>query len=194
MTLDKFVGIKSGRTFKNGIPSSDNPTHSVVQLRDFDKDNDQRPIQWEKLNKTSLASSRVVNVLELNDIVMVAKGPNKKAILLNTVPDNVVTTQHFFILKVTESEALLPEFLVHYLNSSHAQRWMKDNGGGSYQSILSKTTLTQLPLPNISFEQQKLIAETAISVKKEIFLHNQLIKSREQEIDLIFNDVWANLK
>lgn len=194
MTLDKFVGIKSGRTFKNGIPSSNEPTHSVVQLRDFDKDNDQRPIQWEKLNKTSLASSRIVNVLELNDIVMVAKGPNKKAILLNTVPDNVVTTQHFFILKVTESEAFLPEFLVCYLNSSQAQRWMKDNGGGSYQSILSKATLTQLPLPKISLEKQKLIAETAISVKKEVFLHNQLIKGREQEVDLIFNDVWANLK
>lgn len=194
MKLEKFVDIKSGRTFKNGIPISENSTHSVIQLRDFDKDNDERPIAWEKLSRTHLDANKVIHTLEANDIVLVAKGPLKKAIFLNSVPDNIVTTQHFLILKVKGNESLSPEFLTHYLNSSIARRWMNDNSGGSYQSSLSKATLTQLPLPNLNNEAQQLILNAANSVKTEVYLHKQLIKSREQEIDLVFRDIWTDLK
>lgn len=190
MQLKELVTIKSGRTFKNGIPESNEPTHSVIQLRDFDKDNDERPIKWEQLSRTNLASSKVTNTLETNDIVIVAKGPIKKAIFLNSVPNNVVTAQHFFIIKIDNKNCLLPEFLVHYLNSSTAQTWLTDNSGGSYQSTLSKAILSQLPIPDLQLEKQKLIATTANSAKKEIYLHKQLIKSREQDIDLVFRDVW----
>ncbi len=193
MTLKDFVEIKSGRTFKNGVSVSDEPTHSVIQLRDFDKDDDETPIKWEKLSKTSIVSSRFIHVLEPNDIIMVAKGPSKKAILLQSIPKNIVPTQHFLIIKVTDKESLTVEFLEHYLNSSIAQRWIEDNGGGSYQSTISIATLSKLPLPDVSYRKQCLIAETADSVKKEIFFHKQLIKSRVQEIDQVFNDLQGKL-
>lgn len=194
MKLEDFVEIKSGRTFKNGIPISDEPTHSVIQLRDFDKDNDQRPIRWEQLSRTNLASSKIDNSLKTNDVLIVAKAPFKKAIFLNSVPQNVVANQHFFILTVKNNEEISPEFLVHYLNSSESQRWMNDNSGGSFQSAISKKVLSQLPLPDISIEKQNHIAEAAKSARCEVFLHNQLIKSREQEVDLIFQDFWADIK
>jgi restriction endonuclease S subunit len=194
MTLKDFVEIKSGRTFKNGVSASDEPTHSVIQLRDFDKDDDENSIKWEKLSKTSIISSRLIHVLEPNDIIMVAKGPSKKAILLQSIPKNIVPTQHFLIIKVTAKESLMVEFLEHYLNSSIVQRWIEDNGGGSYQSTISIATLSKLPLPDVSYRKQCLIAETADSVKKEICLHKLLIKSREQEIDKMFNDLQGRLK
>lgn len=194
MKLNELVDISSGRTFKNGIPTSDEPTHSVIQLRDFDTTNDQRPIRWEQLSKTNLASSKVDNTLKLHDVLIVAKGSVKKAICLSTVPKNVVANQHFFILRVKTDKAFLPDFLAHYLNSSEAQRWMSDNAGGSYQSAISKEILSKLPLPAVDLERQRLITEAANSIKKEVFLHQQLMKSREQDMNAVFSDLWDNLK
>lgn len=190
MKLDKLVTISSGRTFKNGVPESLEPTHSVIQLRDFDKENEHRPIRWEQLSKTDLSSSKVDNNLQPNDVLIVAKGPVKKAIFLSTVPKDVVANQHFFILKVNEPQKLLPEFLAHYLNSSEVQRWMNDNAGGSYQSAISKTVLAGLPIPHLDIAKQQLICDATNSVRREIYLHQQLIESRLQEVDSIFKNVW----
>ncbi len=194
MKLSDIAVIRGGRTFKNGIPESNEPTHSVIQLRDFDKENDQRPIKWEQLIRTDLTGSKVDNNLKVDDVLIVAKGPIKKAIYLNSVPNNVVANQHFFIIKVKPDVSLSPQFLEYYLNGSDAQRWMLDNSGGSYQSSISKKTLSELPVPNISEAVQQLIVETADSVRTEIQLHQQLIKSREQEMDAVFSSLWKELQ
>lgn len=194
MKLKELVDISSGRTFKNGIPVSDDPTHSVIQLRDVDTTNDLRPIRWEQLGRTNLSSSKVDNSLKLNDVLIVAKGSVKKAIYLDSVPKNIVANQHFFVLRVQTDKPLLPDFLAHYLNSSEAQRWMSDNAGGSYQSAISKEILSKLPLPAIDLERQRLITEAANSIKKEMFLHQQLMKSREQDINAVFSNLWEDLK
>ena len=193
MKLKDIADISSGRTFKNGVPESDEPTHSVIQLRDFDKENDQRPITWEQLNKTDLSASKVDNSLKADDVLIVAKGPSKKAIYLSTVPNNVVATQHFFVIRVSKDNPISPSFLAYYLNSSEAQRWMLDNSGGSYQNAMSKKVLSELPVPDINTEQQELITEAANSVKTEILLYQKLIKGRKQEIDSVFKGIWKKL-
>ncbi len=194
MKLSDIAVIRGGRTFKNGIPESDEPTHSVIQLRDFDKENDQRPIQWEQLIRTDLTGSKVDNNLKVDDVLIVAKGPIKKAMYLNSVPNNVVANQHFFIIRIKNDKNVSPSFLAYYLNSSEAARWMLDNSGGSYQSSISKKTLSELPVPNISDVEQQLIVETADSVRTEIQLHQQLIKGREQEMDAVFSSLWKELR
>lgn len=193
MKLSDIAEIRGGRTFKNGIPESNEPTHSVIQLRDFDKENDQRPIRWEQLTRTDLTGSKVDNNLQLNDVLIVAKGPLKKAIYLNSVPINVVANQHFFIIRVKNGKNVSPSFLAYYLNSSEASRWMLDNSGGSYQSSMSKKTLSELPVPNISDAEQKLIVEAADSIRTEIQLHQLLIKGRLQEMDAILGNLWKTL-
>ena len=193
MKLGEIAEIRSGRTFKNGVPESDVPTHSVIQLRDFDKDEDQRPIKWEQLNKTDLSNSKVDSSLKIDDILIVAKGPIKKAIYLSSVPKNIVANQHFFIISAKADSTFSQQFLAYYLNSSEAQRWMLDNSGGSYQSTLSKKILSELPIPYTSESKQKLIVEAADSVRTEIQLHQLLIKSRQQEMDTVFGNLLKTL-
>ena len=193
MKLGEIAEIRSGRTFKNGVPESDAPTHSVIQLRDFDKDEDQRPIKWEQLNKTDLSNSKVDSSLKVDDILIVAKGPIKKAIYLSSVSQNIVANQHFFIISAKVNSTLSQQFLAYYLNSSEAQRWMLDNSGGSYQSTLSKKILSELPIPNIGENEQKLIVKAADSVRTEIQLHQLLIKGRQQEMDAVFGNLWKTL-
>ena len=194
MKLSDIAEVRGGRTFKNGIPNSNNPSHSVIQLRDFDKDNELRPIKWEQMRKTDLSTSKVDNSLKEDDVLILAKGPIKKAIYLNTVPKNVVATQHFFVIRVAKDKPISPIFLAYYLNSSEAQRWMFDNSSGSYQSAINKKVLSDLPVPDISEEHQELITEAINNAYVDIQIHQRLIKGREQEVESVFKNIWKELK
>lgn len=179
MSLSDHVTIKSGRTFKSGIKEHPAPTHKVIQLRDVEED-----IDWERLVSVKIETTHSVKTLMSDQILMVAKGPMKQAVLISKPPlDNVVATQHFLVITVKNTEVLLPEFLVFYLNSEPVQHWLNGNSGGSYQSTLSISNLSKLPFPILSIDQQRLILEGVQSVKKEISLHECLIAERQRQLN-----------
>ena len=183
MNLSTLVTIRSGNTFKNGIQPSSHPTHSVVQLRDVDRNDDILPINWDDLYWTELSPRFEEATLMHGDVIIVAKGQVKKAFYLDHVPFPSVVNQHFFVLKVKDNEVLQPEFLAHYLNSKNAQDWMSSNSNGSYQSIVSKKILSGISIPNIPIEQQKRITESINKAKHEIRIYRRSIIDYERKIE-----------
>lgn len=182
MDLSDSVEIRSGRTFKNGIVEHAVPTHKVIQLRDVDSGF----IDWDRLVGVNIETNREIKTLEHGQILVIAKGPAKSAVLLSNPPfKNAVTTQHFLILTVKNPENLLPNFLTFYLNSEPVQQWLNGNSGGSYQSSLSLTNLSKLPLPDMSVEQQLKILDGVESVQQEIALHESLIQARKAQLNEI---------
>ncbi|WP_375276881.1 restriction endonuclease subunit S [Alteromonas australica] len=186
MQLANVVTIKNGRTFATGIKAHPEPTHKVVQLRDVDE----RSIDWDRLVDIRIETNRKVGTLEQDQILIVAKGPEKSAVYIDEPAfNNVVATQHFLVLTVNDKETLLPKFLYHYLSSGPIQAWLNGNAGGSYQSSLSKTSLSKLPFPSLSIEQQSLVLEGVESVETEVQLYATLIRARKQQLDQIFSEL-----
>lgn len=182
MNLSNFVTIQSGRTFKNGIAEHATCTHKVIQLRDVESG----VINWERLVSVNIDTARTVKTLKHEQILVVAKGPVKQAVLVSRLPSkNIVATQHFLVLTIEKPEALIPLFVAFYLNSEPVQKWINDNSGGSYQSTLSISNLSKLPFPNLTLEQQKLILDGVNSVEKEISLHELLINERKMQLNEI---------
>jgi restriction endonuclease S subunit len=182
MNLSDYVTIKSGRTFKSGITEHSDPTYKVIQLRDVDS----KSIDWGRLVGVSIDTTRTVKTLQHGQILVVAKGPVKQAVLISNLPlENVVATQHFLVLTIKDAEALLPQFLVFYLNSEPVQQWINGNSGGSYQSSLSILNLSKLAFPSLTLAQQKLILDGVGSVEKEISLHELLIHERKVQLNEI---------
>jgi hypothetical protein len=186
MNLSILVTIRSGNTFKNGIQPSSHRTHSVIQLRDVDKNDDFFPIDWDDLCWTELSPRFGEETLMHGDVIIVAKGQVKKAFCLERVPFPAVVNQHFFVLKVKDTNVLQPEFLAHYLNSGTAQDWMNSNSNGSYQSIVSKKILSGIPIPDIPIHQQKMITASIRKAKYEIHIHKRLIADYEQKVESLF--------
>lgn len=182
MKLSDLVTIKSGRTFKNGITEHAAPSHQVIQLRDVESGT----IDWDRLVSVNIETTRTVKTIQHDQIIVVAKGPIKKAVQVCHPPsENIVTTQHFLVITNNNSEVLLSRFLTFYLNSDPVQQWLNGNSGGSYQSTLSLSNLSKLPFPKLSIEQQKLILEGVDSVEKEISLHELLIHERKMQLNEI---------
>jgi hypothetical protein len=189
MNLSTLVTIRSGNTFKNGIQPSSHRTHSVIQLRDVDKSDDFFPINWDDLCWTELSPRFGEETLMHGDVIIVAKGQVKKAFCLEHVPFPAVVNQHFFVLKVKDTNVLQPEFLAHYLNSRTAQDWMNINSKGAYQSTVSKKVLSDLPIAIVTVQQQKAILEKINIVKADIFKYRQSILEGEKQLESLFEQI-----
>ncbi|MBY0416677.1 MAG: restriction endonuclease subunit S [Pararheinheimera sp.] len=174
-----------GRTFSNGVNQSESGTLSVIQLRDVVHSSATSEVVWPRLVKVVSDAKYSVKYLQKDDILVVAKGPTKKAILLTDVPEETVPTQHFLFIRIENKALYLPEFVAFYLNTKPIQTWLNNHSGGSYQSTLSKTSLAKLPLPKISIENQKKIVDCADSIEDEIRLHHLLIESRRTQLDQV---------
>jgi restriction endonuclease S subunit len=190
MLLSEVVDIHSGRTFSHGVKESSDPTHHVIQLRDFSNLLDITKA-LPSLVAVHIESKRKINTLKDSDILIVAKGPTKKAICITNAPANIIPTQHFLFLRLKEEAAISPEFLTYFLNSASTQQWLNNNAGGSYQSTLTKTALSKLQVPVIDNEKEKQIIDAVDSIGEEIVLYEQLIESRRTQLDLIAQGLIA---
>ncbi|WP_273020918.1 hypothetical protein [Rheinheimera sp.] len=187
------VTIRTGWTFSKAIENQPDGEYSVIQLRDVQTDR-LEGIHYSNLTRTDISATREIKTLQDGDILLVAKGPTKYATYLEDVPANIVANQHFLILTVQDKTKLLPAYLEVYLNSKPVQDWFARNGGGSYQSTLTKKTLLGLKLPtHLTLHQQQKLADLHTSIAKEKHLYHLLMKQRQQELDKFSNLVWKQL-
>lgn len=195
MTEEKsIIKVRTGWTFSKAIESCDKGEYQVIQLRDI-QDLTLAGLDWANITRTNIDSSRAIKTLQDNEILLVAKGHTKTALLLKNLPNNVVANQHFLIITVNDSSKLLPEYLEVFLNSTSVQNWFTVNSSGSYQSTLTKKRLLELKLPTeLPIEHQQMLVDLDTSIKKEKHLQQLLIKQREQELDKFSEAIWSSLK
>ncbi|MCW8091558.1 restriction endonuclease subunit S [Alteromonas sp. ASW11-130] len=195
MTEEKsIIKVRTGWTFSKSIESSDKGEYQVIQLRDV-QDLSLAGLDWANITRTNIDSTRTIKTLQDNEVLLVAKGHTKTALLLKNLPDNVVANQHFLIVTVNDTSKLLPEYLEVFLNSTSVQNWFTVNSSGSYQSTLTKKRLLELKLPTeLPIEHQQMLVDLDTSIKKEKYLQQLLIKQREQEMDKFSEAIWSSLK
>jgi len=195
MTEEKsIIKVRTGWTFSKAIESSDKGEYQVIQLRDV-QDLTLAGLDWANITRTNIDSSRTIKTLQENEILLVAKGHTKTALLLKNLPDNVVANQHFLIISVNNTTKLLPKYLEVFLNSTSVQNWFTVNSSGSYQSTLTKKRLLELKLPTeLPIEHQQMLVDLDTSIKKEKHLQQLLIKQREQELEKFSEAIWSSLK
>ena len=189
-----IIKVRTGWTFSKAIESSDEGEYQVIQLRDV-QNLTLAGLDWANITRTNIDSSRTIKTLQDNEILLVAKGHTKTALLLKNLPDNVVANQHFLIITVNDPSKLLPEYLEVFLNSTSVQNWFTVNSSGSYQSTLTKKRLLELKLPTeLPIEHQQMLVDLEASIKKEKHLQQLLIKQREQELEKFSEAIWSSLK
>lgn len=186
MELQQVAEIISGHTFKHGVKEFDDWTHAVVQIRDVFKNPHATGIAWEQLNKSLLGRKVTSHELKKNDILVVAKGMQKTAILLDDIPFPTIVNQHFFIIRVKDTNTVHPEFLQHFLNSEISQQWLLDNSSGQHQNTMSKKVLSKLVVPTVPLEQQISMAKLAKAISNDISNHQTAIAKLEDHLNDMF--------
>jgi len=189
--LSKVAVISPGHPFRGTIVSSPLASTYAVQVRDVNQFGEIEP---ENLITTALKGRKQPDYLKEGDILFVAKGAKHFATCVQHLPKQTVCSPHFFIVRIQPQYAdkVLAEFINWQLNQHPAQRYFKNSAEGSLyvsirRKILEDTPITVPPLVT----QQRIVSLHRAAVTEQKILQ-QLIINRQQQLNVIANDLFRN--
>jgi len=183
MKLKHAAGIYSGHLSRKTIQADENGFYKLLQGRDVIPGvlecGERNFIRFQpKL------SARDV-MLKDGDVLFMARGATNYAAILQNVPDYVLASGSFFVIRV-KSEKLEPGYLVWYLNQARARHYFTRNSGrGVHMPVVRRAVLEQLDMPIPPLSVQKTISELFWLSLKEERLTNRLIKKRAELLEAV---------
>jgi len=189
--LCDIAAILPGHPFRGTITSIPDGELRVVQVRDIDGFGE---INAEQVISTELKGRKNPDYLYEGDIIFVVKGVRHFSTYVQELPKGYVCSPYFFIIRINkkQQETALPEFINWQLNQLPAQRYFQNSAeGSSYVSIRRKILEdTPITLPPMA-TQQRIVALQRATVREHKVLQ-QLIDSRQQQLNVIANDLFCD--
>ena len=180
ISLHKLTTIVSGLTLRE--KAAHNPLGEVclIQVRDvanpyLEIDND--------LLRIPLAVVPPQQLLHLNDILLLAKGPRNPVLLYEKPWRYAAAMSFFFRLRVHDPATTHPGYLAWYLNSTPGQSALLSLRQGSSVAGITKPLLAALEIPVPNLTTQRHIAHVADALLRETKLTDALRAKRAQAIE-----------
>jgi len=166
LRLAELTTITSGHPFRGKLLEKMGSGISAVQMKDVSVE---RGVCWGTVIETELLGKKQPDWLIEGDILFAARGARNYAVLMDQVTGKVVSSPHFYILRVTE-ESLLPEFLVWQLNQKHLQNYFERSAEGSVTKSVRRSILenTEISIPPLQTQKQVLGLYKTLKAEKNI--------------------------
>jgi len=185
--LKDISEIRAGYSFRGGIKPKSGGRYSVVQIKDLDVGGVFEPGE---LLRTDLSDVNSNHFLLRRDVLFVARGERKRAVVIDEITPNTVFGSQFFGCR--PKSGVDPTYLAWFINQKPAQRYFEEHSRGSNVQIITKEALGQLvvtvpPLAiqqriaqvyRLSQQEMKLFAE--IQAKRNQMVETALLKSLHQ--------------
>lgn len=196
--LSEVADIKRGlQLSKIDIENSKkNPiinTYNYIKISDIN--NDTIEINEEKTEKiNNLVESKISSYeLNPNDILISARGTLIKIAMFKDSMDKSVFSGNILLIRVKPNYN--PHFLKFYLNSPKGQEIIANMQGGSTITSLNPNKLKEMPIPNITLEEQNILAERIKSneetyrqrIEQAKKIYDQNISTINEEINYFTN-------
>ncbi|MBW8191828.1 restriction endonuclease subunit S [Neiella marina] len=184
--LKGVASVKAGYSFRGKIPEDEHGEVWVIQVRDISADGQ---IMWDQLIRTTITGRKSPQLLELGDVLFIARGQKHLAASVKEVDRPVVCAPHFFHIRLSATAQVNPGFLAWQLNQQPAQRYFKQSAEGSAQMSIRREVLENVPLTFPELSKQHVIAELEACAIKEKAALQQLIDNRHKQLDAIAKDI-----
>jgi len=184
--LADVVYLKYGYPFRGAMQSIPGGSAQVLQLKDITTDG---IVNWSNLTKTDLPGRKDPEWLSDGDILLMARGTRTQAVYLSNVPEFVVCSPHFYILRVKSKGRLLPKFLCWQLNQKTVQSYFKNLGQGSSQHSLNRSLIESVEVVVPSIEKQIQILNLVSCAEQELAALEKLVQNRHAQLDFIAQNI-----
>jgi restriction endonuclease S subunit len=190
--LTEIANIRSGmvvsKTANNDETLLSDAYVRMIGTSDFDDDGFLRhDLEPNVLFKTSIEK----NFLQYGEIVFNAKGRRFFASLFKNEYDHIIASASFLVLTLN-SEAVLPEFVVWYLNHTETLKVFDSKMATQVMPSITKQELGDLEIIIPTFETQKQIVTLDLLNKKHIKIQKELITLEENYINAITYKKFKN--
>lgn len=183
--LKEIAEIRAGHPFRGAIKESEDGNGYVIQIRDQDENG---LIDWGQLARTQVTGRKEPEWLKPGDIVFAARGMRNLASVVSEsdiagLGTNVISSPHYFQIRIRQGSGLLPEFLAWQLNQGVSQRHFQQSALGSAQVSIRRSVLEQTFIIIPPVDKQNQIVRLADCARREKQIYERLIELRKLELE-----------
>jgi restriction endonuclease S subunit len=180
--ITEIADINIGYQFRAKIEPTDDGTHSVIQIRDFD---DNRNLNTEGLLRVKIDKPIEQFHINKGDILFLSRGHRNWAATIAEDLKDAIAVSHFFVIKIKSTD-ILPEYLAWYINQAPAQEYLHINARhGTHMPLIPMSAFKGLSVEVPSQETQKKIVELSRLMEKEKQLLTELHEKRSRLINTV---------
>lgn len=177
--IGEHASVRAGHPFRGTVPEDRDGSAIVVQMRDVSPLDG---INWKHTVRANLHTRKEPDWLQEGDIIFVARGARNYAFCIDALPGPTVCSQYFFLIRLHDMQALLPEFLAWQINQQPAQRYLTKNAEGTDQRSIRRGVLEALPISVPALDQQRRVVGLAGMAHQERKLMESLIQNRDLQM------------
>jgi restriction endonuclease S subunit len=177
-----IADIHLGYQFRKGLEPTDDGTHWVIQIRNFDEN---LILKKESLFRVRLDKTIEQSLIKKGDVLFLSRGHKNWAAPISDNLHDTVAVSHFFILKIRSNE-VMPEYLAWYINQATAQEYLHSNARrGTHMPLIPMSAFKGLIVEVPAKEIQEKIVELSRLMEKEKRLLNELQEKRALFINAV---------
>lgn len=185
-SLSDLASISAGYPLRGAVDALPVGDVAVIQMGNVHPD---AGVDWAAARQVALPSKRMANFLAPGDVIFTTRGTRNFALMLGDIPGAAVCSPHFFVIRVTPSLCITPEFLAWQINQRPAQEYFQREATGSYILNLRREVVENLPLALPPLVQQHAITALAAAASAERIALVNLITNRNQQMEAIALDL-----
>lgn len=182
VTLGELAHISSGYPLRVSAEELEPGDVALVQLKNVGYPHG---VAWQDVAKVTLPSKREPAWLTVGDVLFSSRGTKTLAYPLAAAPDRAVCGPQFFVITISDSRSVLPDFLAWQINQKPAQDYLQREATGSFIQNIRKPVLEQMPIALPPIEEQWLIVQFWRASHREREILQQLIAATDAQLDAI---------
>ncbi len=174
--LGRLSAISAGFPLRGASHALNSGDNAFIQLRNVSRGSG---IDWPKVDRVTLPSTKHVDYLQPGDIILAARGTLNFAYHIPDLDFPAVCAPQFFVVRVNDKEKLLPKFLTWQLNAPPSQHYFTTVAVGSAMKSIRRTAVENLEIAIPALAHQRAIVklwEAAIA-EEQVLKH--LITNRK---------------
>ena len=174
-SLKEIADIRTGYSFRSKLEPDVDGNALVVQLKELSEKNTIDISTAVRINMSDISENYL---LQKGDLVFRSRGMDSTAAIMDIDSDNIILSAPFQRIRLHDAMAIMPQYLLWYINSKEAQVYFSTNKTGTSVSMISTAVLAELPVAVPVLEIQKKIVDISILSEKEIELQEELIRKK----------------
>lgn len=148
---------------------------------------------------TNMKTYKIVYKNQFTYIADTSRRGDKIAIALNDRFDKMLVSQAYTPFEVTDTEKLLPEYLMMWFRRPEFDRYARFKSHGSAREIFSWEEMQEVTLPIPHIDKQREIVKEYNTIQNRIQLNEQLIQKLEETAQAIYREWfvegnWVNVE
>jgi len=182
LKIKDIADIQIGYQFRKKIEPVNDGTHAIIQMRDFDDNNN---LNYRELSRVKLADLPDKYLVNKNDVLFLSRGHGNFAFAITDSTESTIVASYFFILRI-RSNKILPEYLAWYINQAPAQGYLYNIARrGTHMPLVPKSAFENLKVHITDIQTQKSIVELNSLFDKE----KELIRKLQEKRSLLIRSI-----